>query len=201
MCTQLANDHVTAIDKLGKPETLKFTEQLFTTALQADSVALLSMMAAGAKQNQSAQMMGQQLGRDAMVQLSKNCPAALPLILKLGQTDQAKQAAMASLPAASAAEKKVLQPLANNLCARLSAADAKAPLLKRTAAERENLLVTAIQQEIKASRPGLLRYYSAAQLADKPALEEIIKKVCGLMVAQDTCASYLTLMGVDKAGE
>lgn len=195
LCTKLANDHTTNFANLTTDQAMQLTQQLFTEVMQRDSVAVLAMMAKGAQQNIQPQQVGQLLGRDVVVSLSKTCPASLPLIARLSQTEQAQQAIAAQQPTISEAEKKALQPLATHLCGQLALADAKTPLAKQTLAQRNTLFTDLIKKEFTAGRPQLLRYYSAAQLADKVRMEEIGRKVAFLMLTQKNCASYIMLMG------
>jgi hypothetical protein len=198
LCTKLTNDRTTNFAALTTDQAMQLTQQFFTEVMQHDSVAVLAMMEKAAQQNLQPQQVGQLLGRDMVVSLSKTCPAALPLITRLSQTKQAQQEMAAQQPATSEAEKKALQPLATHLCAQLALADAKTPLAKQTPAQRSVLFTGLIQKEFITGRPQLLRYYSAAQLADQTRMEEIGKKLAFLMLAQQNCASYILLMGADN---
>lgn len=197
LCTKLSNDHTTKFADLTTDQAMQLTQQLFTEVMQHDSVAVLAMMAKGAQQNLQPQQVGQLLGRDVVVSLSKTCPASLPLLTRLSQTEQAQQAIAAKQPAFSEPEKKALQPLATHLCAQLALADAKTPIAKLTPAQRNELLVNLMKKEFTTGRPQLLRYYSTAQLADQARIKEIGEKMGILMLAQKDCASYILLLGAD----
>ncbi|MGI4740924.1 MAG: hypothetical protein ACRYG7_37630 [Janthinobacterium lividum] len=134
LCTTLTNDHTTAFASLSTDQAMQLTQQLFTTAMQRDSVALLAMMEKAVQQNLAPQQVGQLLGRDVVVSLSKTCPASLPLLARLSQTEQAQQAMGAARPNVSETEKKILQPMATHLCTQLGAANAKAALANQTPA-------------------------------------------------------------------
>lgn len=198
MCVQLSSDHTTKFDALSTPDALQMTQQLFVTAMQRDSAAFIAMMTAAAAEGKEPRAVGEVVGRDVVLRLSKMCPAAMPLILRISQTDQAKQAAAARMPAISDAEKKCLQPLAGNICAGLIAADAKHPFAKLPPAQRHALFTGLMQQAFVAGRPQLLRYYSAAQLNDPKRREEIGQKLAALMLQQTNCANYLLLVGTDE---
>lgn len=198
LCTKLTNDHTTNFATLTTDQAMQLTQQLFTEAMQRDSVAVLAMMEKGAKQNLQPQQVGQALGRDVVVSLSKTCLASLPLITRLSQTEQAQQAIIAQQPTISEAEKKALQPLATHLCTQLALADAKAPLAKQTPAQRNTLFTDLIKKEFATGRPQLLRYYSAAQLAEQTRMEEIGQKLAYIMMAQKNCAQYMLLLGADN---
>jgi hypothetical protein len=201
LCTKLSNDRTTKFADLTTDQAMQLTQQLFTEVMQHDSVAVLAMMEKGAQQNLQPQQIGQLLGRDVVVSLSKTCPASLPLIARLSQTEQAQQAVAAQQPAISEPEKKALQPLATHLCAQLALADAKTPLTKQTPTQRNALFTNLIQKEFITGRPQLLRYYSAAQLADQTRMEEIGQKIAFLMLAQKNCAPYIMLMGADNVSK
>jgi hypothetical protein len=198
LCSKLTNDHTTAFDKLTPPQAMQLTQQLFTDAMQHDSVAVIRMMQEAAKQQLQPQQVGQLLGKDVVLSLSRSCPASLPLLARLSLTDQAQQAAAAQQPTLSDAEKKAIQPLAAHLCTQLAAADAKQPLAKQTPAERFALSTSLIQKELTTGRPQLLRYYSAAQLADKPRMQEISEKIISLMLTQKSCGQYVMQLGADE---
>ena len=198
MCRQLSSDHTTSFAAMSSPAALQMTQELFVTAMKRDSVAFIALMATATEQGVSAQAVGQAVGKDVVVRLSQTCPAALPLIVRLTQTEQAKQAMANTVPDVSEAEKKVLQPLVTHLCAQLAAADARQPFAKRTAAQRGEVFTQLMQKEFVGGRPQLLKYYSAAQLNEVPRREEIGRKMAALMLAQSSCAGYLLLMGADE---
>lgn len=198
LCTKLSNDHITKFADLTNEQAMQLTQQLFTEVMQHDSVAVLAMMKEGAQKNLQPQQVGQLLGRDVVIALSKTCPASLPLITRLTQNEQAQQAIAAKQPAFSEPEKKILQPLATHLCAQLTLIDAKTPLTKQTPAQRNELLISLVKKEFTISRAQLLRYYSTAQLADQARMKEIGEKVGILMLAQKDCASYILLIGADN---
>ncbi|WP_201984114.1 hypothetical protein [Hymenobacter rubidus] len=201
MCTGVTNDHTTNFAQLSPPAAMQLTQQLFVQAMKQDSAAFLAIITAGSKQGQTAQQVGQELGKDVVVRLARICPAAMPLVLRLGETAQAQQAAKTKLPTTTDTEKKVLQPLANHLCAQLDAATAKQAFEKMPVAQRGALFIKLIQQEFLANRTKLLTYYSKAQLDDDQQREEIGKKIGGLMVEQGTCAKYLVVVGMDYINE
>lgn len=198
MCTQLSNDHTTKFDALSTPEALQMTQKLFVAGMQRDSVAFIAMMTAAAAEGKEPRAVGETVGRDVVLRLSKMCPGAMPLILRISQTDKAKQAAAAQMPAISDAEKKCLQPLTNDICTGLAAADAKQPFAKLPPPQRRALLAGLMQQAFVAGRPQLLRHYSAAQLNDPKQREVIGQKMAALMLQQTNCANYLLLIGVDE---
>ena len=198
MCAQLANDHTTNFETMATPAAMQMTQEMFVTAMKRDSVAFIAMITTASEQGQSAQLVGQEVGKDVVLRLSKSCPAAMPLILRLSQTEQAKQAVTAKVPPISEIEKKALQPLANHICAQLAAAETKQPFAKLLPEQRRALFTTLMQKEFIANRAGLLRYYSVVQLNDPQRQEEIGQKMAALMLQQNDCTKYLLLVGVDE---
>ena len=198
MCTRLTSDHTTNFETMTTPAAMQMTQEMFITAMKRDSVAFIAMVTTASEQGQSAQSVGQEVGKDVVLRLSRICPAALPLIMRLSQTEQAKQAAAAKVPPVSETEKKALQPLANHICAQLATAETKQPFAKLLPEQRSALFATLMQKEFITNRAGLLRYYSAAQLNDQQRREEIGQKLAALMLQQNACTKYLLLMGVDE---
>ena len=198
MCAQLANDHTTNFEAMATPAALQMTQEMFITAMKRDSVAFIAMITTASEQGRSAQSVGQEVGKDVVLRLSKSCPAALPLILRLSQTEQAKQAVTAKVPPISETEKKALLPLASHICVQLAAAETRQPFAKLLPEQRKALFTTLMQKEFITNRAGLLRYYSAAQLSDPQRREEIGQKMAALMLQQNDCTKYLLLVGVDE---
>ena len=198
MCTHLGNDHTTAFDKMTSPAARQMTQQLFVAAMQRDSVVFIALIIEGTKQGKTAQVVGQELGRDVIITLGHNCPAALPLIVRLSQTAEVQKLAADKIPAITEVEKKILQPLATRICAQLTAVDAKESFGKLPAARRNAIFTSLMQKEFVAGRPQLLRYYSAAQLNDPQRRGEIGQKIAGLMLNQNSCSGFMILVGLDE---
>ncbi|MDO7845421.1 hypothetical protein Q5H92_03560 [Hymenobacter sp. M29] len=197
MCTGVTNDRSVNFDKMSPAEAMQFTQGLFVKAMQRDSVAFMGMITAASKQGQSSQQVGQALGKDVMMNLANNCPAAMPLVMRLSQTEQVQQAANAKLPTVTDVERKTLQPMATHLCTQLDAANAKQAFDKMPTAQRAALFNKLIEQEFLANRTKLQAYYSKAQLDDAQQREEIGKKIASLMMTQGSCAKYLIVIGMD----
>lgn len=197
MCTSVSNDRTTAFDKMTPPDAMQYTQQLFVNAMQRDSVAFLALINSAAKEGKTSQAVGMQLGKDVVLLLSSTCPAALPLIVKLSQTEQAQQAAGSKMPVVTEAEKKILLPLAIRICTQLTAAEAKQAFAKRTPAQRTELFTGIMVKEFQAGRAQLLRYYSVAQLDDAEQRGEIGKKMASLMLERKDCGGYIMQLGVD----
>jgi hypothetical protein len=90
-CTKLTNDHTTKLMDLSAAQVAELTQRLYTEAMRHDSVAVLALMEKGVQQNLPPEQVGQQLGQDVVLWLGRNCPAALPLITRLTQTEQYQQ--------------------------------------------------------------------------------------------------------------
>ena len=198
ICTSITNDRAAAFDQMTPPDAIQYMQQLFVKAVQRDSVAFLALINSASKKGMSSQSVGMQLGKDVVVMMSRTCPAALPLITRLSQSEQAKQAAGTAMPVVTEVEKKVLQPITAKICTQLTAADAKQALSKRTPSQRNELFTTIMVKEFQAGRAQLLRYYSAAQLNDEQQRQEIGKKIGVLMLEEKGCGGYIVLIGADE---
>ncbi len=198
LCNRLTNDHSTDFDKLTPPAAMALITKLFTEALQSDSVALLAIIAKAQKLGIEPTQLGQQLGKDAIIQLSQDCPAALPLIVRLGQTEQVQQLASTRATTIGELERKAIEPLATTICTLLAAANAKTPFLKLEPAQRRKLFEQLFEQEFARNRPQLLRYYSAVQLTDEQSRRAIGEKMSYLMMQHPDCAQHLMIIGADE---
>ena len=199
LCTKLTNDHTTNFASLTSTQAMQLTQQLFADAMQRDSVAVMALMEKGIQQNIQPQQVGQTLGKDVVILLGHECPASLPLITRLMQTEQGQQTLAAQQATViSAAEKKVLQPLAASLCTQLAANDAKGSFAKLTPSQREKTFMAALQKAFKQHTPALLKYYGAAQLDEKLRSGELDNKVGLLAPSEGSCAQYLLLIKADK---
>jgi ABC-type transporter MlaC component len=199
LCTRLTTDHTIQFAGLTSAQAMQLTQQLFTEAMQRDSAAVLALMKKGAQQNLPPQQVGQQLGKDVVITLGHNCPAALPLITRLVQTEQGQQTLAAQQALAmSAAEKKVLQPIAAALCTQLALGDAKVRFASLSPSQRQQALTAALQKAFKQHTPQLLKYYGEAQLDKKLRSGEIDNKIGMLAPSQGGCAQYIMLLKAPK---
>ncbi|MGI4759298.1 MAG: hypothetical protein ACRYF0_01235 [Janthinobacterium lividum] len=195
LCTKLTNDHTTKFAALTSAQAMQLTQQLFTDAMQHDSVAVLAMMEKGAQQNLLPQQVGQLIGKDVVISLGQSCPAALPLITRLVQTEQGQQTLATQQAAAmSVAEKKVLQPLAAALCTQLALGDAKVPFASLSPSQRQQAVMAALQKAFKQNTPQLLKYYGNDQLDKKLRSGELDTKIGMLAPSQGKCAQYILLL-------
>lgn len=189
LCTKLTNDHTTNYVALTSTQAMQHTQQLFTEAMQHDSAAVLALMEKGTQQNLPPQQVAQLLGQDVVIALGRNCPASLPLITRLMQTEQGQQTLAAQQAAAmSAAEKKVLQPIAAALCSALALNDAKNPFAKLSPAQQQQTFGAALQKAFRQNTPQLRNYYGDAQLDKKLRSGELDTKIGLLTPAQGACA-------------
>jgi hypothetical protein len=199
LCTRLTNDHKTNFASLTSPQAMQLTQELFTEVMQHDSVAVLALMDKGAQQNLPPQQVAQLLGQDVVISLGRNCPASLPLITRLMQTEQGQQTLATQQAAAmSAAEKKVLQPIAAALCSELALGNAKKPFAKLSPAQQEQTLMAALQKAFKQNTPQLLKYYGNDQLDKKLRSGELDTKIGLLTPSQGACAQYMLVLKAAK---
>lgn len=201
ICAKLSDDHKTNFSNLTPTQAMQMTQQLFGAALKRDSTAVLALAIAAAQQNISLQRVSHSLGSDVVLQLSQGCLASLPLLARFSQTEQVQQAMGANRPDINDAEKKVLQPIATHLCAQLVTINAQKPLAGQTPAQRRTLLNNLTDKGLTDNHSALLRYYNAAQLADRANREAIGYKVVLLMVAQPSCGPLIMLLGASEIGK
>jgi hypothetical protein len=195
LCTKLTNDHTTKFADLTTNQAMQLTQQLFTDVMRRDSVAVLSMMEKGVQQNLPPQQVGQQLGQDVVLWLGRNCPAALPLITRLTQTEQYQRTLEAQQASAmSAAEKKVLLPIAAAVCTQLARGDAQVPFVSLLPSQREQTLMDDLEKALSEHRPQLLKYYGKAQLNKEILNGELYNKLGVLAASQEGCSQYLMLI-------
>lgn len=198
LCAQLTAPGAPDVSRMSSPAVMAYGQQLFIKAMQSDSASVIAMMTSAAERGMQPAQVGQQLGRDAMLDLTKSCPAARPLAVRLAQTEQAQQAMAAQMPALSPAERKVLQPIAAALCTDLNARNAKAPFAKLTPEGRQQVFMGALQKAFKPQTAALLRYYGSAKLDAQMRSGELDGKIGSLMPSQGSCGQYLVLIGADR---
>lgn len=166
--------------------------------MQRDSVRLKAMMQDAADQGRQPDQVGQVLGRDAMIELAKNCPAAVPLALGLVQTEQGQRAMASQAPKLPPGELKVLQPLAAAMCAELDASNAKKPFRSLTPTGRQQVFMTTLQKVFRLHTVALQRYYGNTQLNKQLSTGELDGKIGAVMSLQHNCGQYLLLIGADQ---
>ena len=198
ICAQLAEPGAPDVSRMSSPAVMAYGQELFIKAMQSDSASVIAMMTSAAERGMPPAQVGQQLGRDAMLNLTKSCPAARPLAVRLVQTEQGQQAMAAQMPALSPAERKVLQPIAAALCTDLNGRDAKAPFAKLTPEGRHQVFMAALHKAFKPQTAALLHYYGAAKLDAQLRSGELDGKIGSLMPSQGTCGQYLVLIGADR---
>ena len=195
LCTQLTNDHTTQFAALTSAQAMQLMQQFFTEAMRHDSVAVLALLQKGVQQNLPPQQVGLLLAQNVVLLLGRNCPAALPLLNRLTQTEQFQQSLAAQQAVAmSEAEKKVLLPITAAVCTQLARGDARMPFVSLLPGQREQIMMDALEEALTQHRPQLLKYYGKTQL-DKLILNgELYSKLGLLAPSQDGCAQYLMLI-------
>jgi hypothetical protein len=195
LCTRLTNDHTTQFAALTSAQAMQLMQQLFTEAVQHDSVATLALLEKGVQQNLPPQQVVLLLGQDVVLLLGRNCPAALPLINRLTQTEEFQQViAGQQATAMSEAEKKVLLPITAAVCTQLARGDAKVPFVSLLPSQREQIMMDALEEALNQHRPQLLKYYGKTQLNKQVLNGELYSKLGLLAPSQDGCVQYLMLI-------
>lgn len=192
LCDKLTQDsQKTDFSKLPTAEVQETFEKLMLSVLSdhlSEFKALLAQMPTG-----QSNALGEQIGRDAMLQMVSTCPVAGPIIAQLAAQT------MSSKSDLSAEERQVLLPIAQHACQQISASNAKTPLLKMSASQRMKLMEQSLQDAVLVSESSLTQYYGEDAMSDETQGDELGKKVALLMLKE--CPSYLMMMGADAAAE
>ena len=136
-----------------------------------------------------ADALGQQMGEQAVIQLMQACPAARPVIIRMGMLSSGLTEGV------EPAERSVLLPIVQSICQRLDEENAKQPLEKRTPAQRSELMETEMQGALLAKSSDLTGYYGDEALEDSKLSEQIGQKI-GILMAEQ-CPSYLLMAAQD----
>lgn len=196
----------TSIQEAGQKQpfeqlTPKQADDLFTRLMmssmgdQATEFSTLLSTARSRKLNTN--KLGHEVGLAAVKQLSSDCPTSMALLLRTSSAQRELGSKNSkSSNDISAEEKAVLQPMADTVCAKIAAEDARLPLKQRTAAQRYELMTTAMQTTVLKNMNGLLTVYSMEQIQNKTSMHAFGIKLATLMMTQ--CPSYLIMLGEDK---
>lgn len=133
------------------------------------------------------------LGREALLRMADTCPAAPTFLVDLnyaGLTDKSP---------VSAAEHAVLLPIAEEVCQRIAAEDARQPLASRTIAEAKLVIGAAIRDSNQAHAAYLARYYGAGIMDDPQRLGDASERMGMLLFG--TCPRYLLMLSLRPAKE
>lgn len=201
LCTELSSSQAPNLAAMPSADVLPYAQGLFTKVMRRDSARVVALFEAAAARGIQPTAAAQLVGRDAMLSVAKTCPAARPLALRLSQTEQGQRAIAAQQPKLPLAERNALLPVAHDLCAALSASNARTPLSSLTAAGRKQVVVRAIQKAFKPHTAALNRFYGPAKLDALLRNGEFDGRVASLMISQHLCTEYLILVGSDRLNE
>lgn len=192
LCDKLTQDsQKTDFSKLPAAEMQETFEKLMLSVL-SDHLSEFKALLAQLPTNKS-DALGEQISRDALLQMMHTCPAAGPIVAQLAsQSIESKS----ELPAD---ERQVLLPIAQHACQQISASDAKTPLLKMSAAQRMKLMEQSLEDAVLVSEETLTQYYGEDAMDKEEQGEELGRKVALLMLQE--CPSFLVLMGADAVAE
>lgn len=201
LCADLSSSQAPDLSQMPSAGVMQYAQSLFTTAMRRDSTHVLALFKAAATRGMQPTDVARLLGRDAMMSAARTCPAARPLAIRLAQTEQGQQAIAAQQPKLPAAEQKVLQPIANDLCAVLNASNTRAPFARLTPAGRKQAFMGAVQQVFKPHTAALNRFYGPVKYAALLRNGQLDGRIASLMVSQGKCSEYLLLIGSDRLAE
>jgi hypothetical protein len=171
--------------------------RLMMTSMGDQATEFSALLSAAHSRKMNTNKLGHDMGVAAVKQLSINCPGSMALLIRTSSAQRelgSKNSKSAN--DISAEEKAVLQPMADTVCAKIAAEDARLPLTKRTAAQRSELMATVMQTSVLKNMSGLLTVYSMEQIQNKTSMEAFGIKLATLMMTR--CPSYLIMLGEDK---
>jgi hypothetical protein len=171
--------------------------RLLMTSMGDQATEFSALLSAAHSRKMNTNKLGHDVGVMAMKQLSVDCPSSMSLLMRTSSAQRelgSKNSKSAN--DISADEKTVLQPMADTVCAKMAAEDARLPLKKRTAAQRTELMTTVMQTTVLKNISGLLTIYSMEQIQNKTSMEAFGIKLATLMMTQ--CPTYLIMLGEDK---
>ncbi|OUJ76029.1 hypothetical protein [Hymenobacter crusticola] len=127
---------------------------------------------------------GGQLGKRIAFRMVKECPASVPLFMKVGYQELRKQHPM------SEQEVKVLTPVAAGVCQGIEARQKKQDLAAMSAQERMQVVEEVMQAAMKPHAKALSQLYGADLFLDQKKMEQVGVKIAVLM--GDQCPAILT---------
>lgn len=188
MCTRLtAEGEKRSLNDLSAEEAKELLTQTMLGSISANADELQPLL--NKARGRRGKDLGENLGKEAMMLLMRQCPQGQALVMRLG-ISQAK------IPAAQNAEEKALLDLvAQDICTRLDKATTDHPSAKNDAAERQGLFRDAMQGAMLAHLEDISKFYGFDKLQDRALMNSFGQKVAAQMGV--TCPNYMVQMGLD----
>lgn len=170
-------------------KNLFFKIMLASMSEHADQVSNL-MTVNKISQPKKANAFGEEVGKEAVMRLMKDCPASQTLIMQVGLTE------VKNKPTITPEEKPVLTIVADDICKRLDAEKAKPSFIELTTAARTEVQQQCMQGAMLKHLEELSNFYGLKTIQSATEMEKIGVKIALLMAEQ--CPGHLTQMGLDS---
>lgn len=188
MCNRLGQESQKAdLSTLSPTESEALLKKIMLGSMGdnfAEFSALLEKTSKG-----KAEIVGRDIGEQAVLELMKSCPKAAPLLAKAGSNHVSGGIEI------TPAERGVLLPITQDACQRLEAENAKQPLDQRTPAQRTAVLQQVMQGVFMSHSDALEQQYGEEVMQDASQAETVGKKMGLLMV--ELCPTCIMQAGRD----
>lgn len=190
LCERLtAEGQKTDLSKLSAEDAQNLLTRLVGGVMGENFMELQTLLKQTSNSDE-AQRQGGQLGEAMMLRLIEICPASHQLVAQLGLQSIGKKADL------SVAERQTLMPVAESICQRFDADNAKQPYEKMTPVARRAAIEQAMSGVMMDKAQDLQDYYGEDTMQDEDKMHEIGTKI-GLLVLEK-CPRYLLLIGRDE---
>jgi hypothetical protein len=198
LCTRIQEaSQKQSFDQLSPKQADDLFMSLMMSSMGDQATEFSALLSAARSRKVNTNKLGHDMGIAAVKQLSVDCPSSMALLIRTSSAQrELGNKNSKSANNISADEKVVLQPMADSVCAKIAAEDARLPLKKRTAAQRSELMATVMQTTVLKNMSGLLTVYSMEQIQNKTSMEAFGIKLATLMMTR--CPLYLIMMGEDN---
>ncbi|UOQ98448.1 hypothetical protein MUN81_02925 [Hymenobacter sp. 5317J-9] len=197
LCTRIQEEgRTTKFETLTSKQADDLLLRLMMTSMSDQSTEYAALLSAARRQKLSSDKLGRAVGLEAVKKLSVSCPNSMSLFVRTTSAQKEMGASGAkAFNDVSAEEKAVIQPIADSICVKLRAEDARQPFKQRTAAERTEVITTVMQGTIVKNMAPLMSIYSMEQISNKDSMRAFGIKLASIMMTQ--CPSYIIMMGED----
>lgn len=198
LCTRIQESgRTTPFETLTPKQADDLLMRLMLTSMGEQATEFSALTTASRRQKISNEQLGKAVGMDAVRRLSVDCPSSMALFVRTSSAQKELGLKGAkTMNDISSDEKTVLQPLADTICTKLNAENARLPLRQRTAAERTEVMTSLMQTTILKNMSSLLTIYSVEQISNKESMNAFGIKLASLMMNQ--CPSYIIMLGEDS---
>lgn len=174
-------------DQLNKEEAMNTLQQSMMQVMMKHPQEMEQMMKTSGDDASAAM---REMGQRVASKLVTDCPVAMVLFARLSGSNISPKAADLAL---TAEERPLLNTLASEVCADISARDAAQPLASQSKEARTLIMQEAMQKSMKAHAREISERYGPEIFMDQERIFSLGAKVGGLMTA--ICPSALTSMG------